>query len=396
MRWTNTMSLFGLPLPSLDTILSLPFLSIFIVPSLLSNFSWGTSLNLLFFYITWATVVFSHQPLHIELFGALAVRTVFYIFPCTLFLLLDLLLPSLSASIKAQGRRALPYAATRSQTNARLAAYVGVCLFNILLGISLQTGIEYLLTHPLSLRSALRITTTLPMPVSLAKDLTRAYLVRGPLTYYIHKHLLHSPRTSPTLSRWHKAWHHSLTTTLPFSAVYDHPVVYLLHRWLPVYLPAALFRLHMLTYLLFLTLISLEEALVSSGYTALPSTVLLAGAARRAEAHMASRRGNFGPWGVMDWAHGTALPGRDVVDDLQAEARKRDVKGKAKDAAGRAESVTRALLSGEEVESEDDAVEEEYGDNVVERGGQGNGTARTGGAVSSARARVAKALRRKK
>lgn len=279
--------------------------------------------------------------MHIELFGTLATRTVFYIVPCLLFLALDLAIPSAAVHIKANGRQAMPHRAIKGgQVPIRMLKYIGVCVGNVLLGVLVQTSIEYIIIHVLRTRSALRIATALPMPLTLAKDLSRAFLIRGPLTYYIHRHLLHDPRTSPMLTKWHGSWQHSLTTALPFSSSYDHSLVYLLHRWLPVYLPALIFRMHMLTYLLFLAIISLEEAFAWSGYNVLPSKIMLAGMARRNEAHlMKSGRGNYGPFGVMDWVHGTTLGGNDVMDDVQREARKRNVRGRARDVADRAGDV---------------------------------------------------------
>jgi hypothetical protein len=71
---------------------------------------------------------------------------------------------------------------------------------------------------------------------------------------------------------------------------------------------------------------SLEDVFTYSGYSVLPSTIMLRGMARRTDAHMMSQgQGNFGSIGVMDWAHGTTL-GADVVDDLKAEMDKHDVR----------------------------------------------------------------------
>jgi hypothetical protein len=71
---------------------------------------------------------------------------------------------------------------------------------------------------------------------------------------------------------------------------------------------------------------SLEDVFTYSGYSVLPSTIMLRGMARRTNAHMMSQgQGNFGSIGVMDWAHGTTL-GADVVDDLKAEMDKHDVR----------------------------------------------------------------------
>ncbi len=97
--------------------------------------------------------------------------------------------------------------------------------------------------------------------------------------------------------------------------------------------------MHILTYLLLVAFFSLEETFVYSGYNVLPSTIMIRGMARRADAHMLSEGdGNFGSLGVLDWCHGTTL-GQDVVDDLKAEMEKHDVEektGRAIDGAGEA------------------------------------------------------------
>ncbi|KLU83793.1 hypothetical protein MAPG_02844 [Magnaporthiopsis poae ATCC 64411] len=89
----------------MDILLSLPIASYFLAPSVTS---WSTSLNLIFFYMTWATLVLSHSPLRIEVFGTLAVRLLLYVAPSLLFLTFDTLLPSLAESIKVGGTSALP------------------------------------------------------------------------------------------------------------------------------------------------------------------------------------------------------------------------------------------------------------------------------------------------
>lgn len=41
-------------------------------------------------------------------------------------------------------------------------------------------------------------------------------------------------------------------------------------------------------------------------------------------------KGNFAPWGFMDWLHGTTVGG-DVMEDVRDEAEKHQVKEKAGD-----------------------------------------------------------------
>jgi hypothetical protein len=104
-----------------------------------------------------------------------------------------------------------------------------------------------------------------------------------------------------------------------------------------------------MTYLLLLALFSLEDLFTYSGYNVLPSTIMLRGMARRCDAHMMSQgEGNFGPLGVLDWAHGTTL-GADVVDDLKAEMEKHDVQersARAIDDAGDAANGVAAKIKG--------------------------------------------------
>lgn len=106
-----------------------------------------------------------------------------------------------------------------------------------------------------------------------------------------------------------------------------------------------LFRFHILTFQLLLALVSLEETLVYSGYSVLPSTIILSGMARRTDAHlMTGGQGNFAPWGLLDWVHGTAI-GSGVVEDMQDEVEKRHVPEKAGNALDNANDAIEDLGS---------------------------------------------------
>lgn len=86
-----------------------------------------------------------------------------------------------------------------------------------------------------------------------------------------------------------------------------------------------LFRFHMLTYLLYLTTISIEETFAYSGYTVMPTSFFLGGIARRTDMHLLrGAEGNFGPWGIIDWALGTAV-GETIADDIEAELEERQI-----------------------------------------------------------------------
>ncbi|KAJ9658381.1 hypothetical protein H2201_007821 [Coniosporium apollinis] len=317
---------------SLLSLISLPALSFLALPTFSS---WSTSLNIAFFSMTWFVLVVSNDQFYVEVLGILFIRAIFYILPSLLFLAFDCAVPSLATNIKAQGEVALP---VRNEKDKRkVLEVVGWSTFNVCLGVALQAAVELLYTEVFQMRSALKVPKTLPMPFSILFDLVTALAFRGISTYYINHHVLHSP-SGGRVADWHKSWHHSIRAPYAFVANYDHPVPWILSRWLPLHAPALFFpgRTHILSFHLALALVSLEECFAYSGYSILPS-ILLAGMARRADNHLLSGgKGNFGPWGVLDWVHGTTV-GKDVVDDVRKECDKHDVQGRASglgDAAG--------------------------------------------------------------
>jgi hypothetical protein len=153
--------------------LSIPLLSHFFLPS-----GYSTSLNLVFFYLTWSTIVFSHSPLHVELFGTLAVRTLFFVLPSTLFFLFDSILPGVSVSLKTQGDAALPIRKAGGRVKGKKARaerdqwwmVIGWSIANLLLGVGMQIGLEWIWTRVSGMRSALKVTTFVPLPWTIAKD----------------------------------------------------------------------------------------------------------------------------------------------------------------------------------------------------------------------------------
>ncbi len=308
---------------AMDALLSLPFLSFLLIPTMTS---YSTSLNLLFFYLTWSTLVLSHPPLRVEIIATLAVRVLFYLIPTTFFLIFDALLPGAAEGLKAMGPTGLPLKNAKRERVLLVGKRVMWSLGNLFLGVLVQAGVEVLLTRFLGMRSALKVTTSLPMPWGIFMDLLRGWLSREGLGYVLHRFALHDAR-SP-ITKYHEHWYHSLSAPFPMSASYDHPVAYLLRCFIPTFGPALLFRFHLLTYVVFLTLVSLEETFTHSGYSTVPTNFILGGIARRADAHVVSNGGgNFGPWGVIDWICGTTV-GADVMDDLRAEAEKNDMEGK--------------------------------------------------------------------
>lgn len=87
----------------------------------------------------------------------------------------------------------------------------------------------------------------------------------------------------------------------------------------------------MLTYLLYLATVSIEETFAYSGYTIMPTSFFLGGIARRIDMHLLTDgEGNFGPWGVLDWICGTTVGDSTVEDDLLEEFEDHEVEDKVR------------------------------------------------------------------
>lgn len=356
--------------------LPLPFLSVLALPLFGST---TTSINLVLFYLTWSTLVWSSSPLRIELYGTIAVRIFAFLLPSLVSLAFDVFVPSLAESAKACGKSQL---AGRSLDAQRLGRVTAWAVFNVAFTILLQALCEIVATRVLHVRSLLQVSTILPLPWTIAKHVILAYVLRGLMHYAVHRYALHHQQGSSSgnqllgrLTQMHKTWAHSLQFPFALAAAYDHPLCYILAHWLPVYLPAIYLRMHVLSWLLFNLVISAESTFIYSGYYAvLPSAIILPGMARRVDAHYRTGgKGNYGHLGLMDWLCSTQSPTAepDFGDDMQDEAEKRDVKrrvsGAVDNVADKVGDARRRLSSNTRQAQENAISEEESGDNSDHR-----------------------------
>ena len=339
-------------------IVSIPALSFLVIPAFSS---YGTTVNLLFFYMTWAILIRSNHPIQIELYGTLGIRVLFYILPSLVFLAFDSTSPSLAANIKEHGKPALPMSDEQGGRRGPWWKVGLVSIGNVFLSLAVQIGLELVVTQGLHLRSLLRISTSVPLPWSIAKDLFLGLILRETLTYALHRYVLHSENSM--LTDMHESWQHRIQVPFSLVAHYDHPITYLVHVFLPMYLPAMLLRFHILTYQIYLILVSIEETFAYSGYNVLPSAFVLGGIARRQEKHFSGDGdGNYGCFGLADALMGTSLS-TDLVEDAIDEADDSKVNKRTQTKLGKVgkkarKSAPRKLRSkyegGEEVEDEPD------------------------------------------
>lgn len=158
-----------------DALLSIPALSFLLIPTFSS---YSTSLNLLFFYLTWSTLVLSNSPLKVEVLGTLGIRVLFYLLPAIGFLTFDGLAPNLASKMKEHGEAALPTGEEQGRPKGIWWKIALMSTANVLLGVVTQAAVELLFTEVLHLRSALKISTSLPMPWGIAVDLIRGLFLR--------------------------------------------------------------------------------------------------------------------------------------------------------------------------------------------------------------------------
>jgi len=318
----------------MGSVVSLPILSYFALPAVTS---YSTSFNLLLFAINWYILLLTHPPLQVELIGIALVRILFYLLPSLIFLAFDGLLPSLAVALKAQGDLALP----RRKNRKKQGQIIFWSIFNLVLSIAIQAGLELLLTKVLLLRSSLSLSKRMPTPYHILKSMAILLVARGSLQYLIHRFVLHNTRSpiTQTFARMHILWQHSVPAPYSLIPFYDHPVAYLFHHFLPLYMPAWLLRTHLLPFLFTLAIVSLEECVTYSGYAYIPSILILPGMARRVDNHfLAKGEGNFASFGLLDWISGTSVA-NEFADDMKAEWAKRNEDGKVVDMVDSAQGV---------------------------------------------------------
>lgn len=204
----------------------------------------------------------------------------------------------------------------------------------------LVTGVEAALSYGCvwwTRRPLFKTTTTMPYPWEMFRHNVVLFTGREVLTYYVHRFLLHNKDWSPTLTRLHKNWAHANPCS-SLQLYTDHPVPLLLLHLVPVLLPSLALGPHILTYMLFVALCTLQSTLTNSGYSVVPG-IILGGIARRTAAHYASGgSANFSAWGILDWIHGTSKGG-DVLEDVRDEADKHNVKERSTAKVGEGASI---------------------------------------------------------
>lgn len=239
----------------------------------------------------WKRTVATYNPHVIDVVGSQVIQVIFWWLPSLLYIFLDTLAPAFSAAHKIQP-------APKQPTRAEILHAAGVSLRNQAIILALQAG-GALLASSAGQAPTFRVTGDLPSAVEVARDLAVSALAREALFYYAHR-VFH---WRPLYRRFHKT-HHKFTAPVAFASQYAHPLEHVLANTLPIVLPPALLRSHVLTFWLFLAYQLVETATVHSGYD------FFHGLARKHDRHHERFDVYFGGFGFLDWFHGTDESGR--------------------------------------------------------------------------------------
>jgi len=98
--------------------------------------------------------------------------------------------------------------------------------------------------------------------------------------------------------------HHSITAPVAVSAVYAHPIEYILTNGLPVLLGPCVTGCHVVTLWMYAILVVVGSLHNHCGYDCF--SLLPATPAIFHDIHHSTFRDNYGSFGLMDWLHSTA------------------------------------------------------------------------------------------
>ncbi|KAJ8098476.1 fatty acid hydroxylase superfamily-domain-containing protein [Lipomyces tetrasporus] len=232
------------------------------------------------FAARWERLCSTYPPGIIE-FGLILCGHIIFWTIATVYLLIDILLPTFSNKHKFQSQRRQPSA---KDIRAPILCTVGTD------------------------RTIFTVSSKLPSQKQFMGEMIYSTLFREMLFYYIHRLLHH-----PSLYHYIHKQHHKFTAPMAFTAQYAHPIEQVFANVLPIFLPLILTKGHILSFFVFLVFQLFETATVHSGYD------FVWPPAKMHDIHHEKFIVNFGGLGLLDWLHGTTDASR--MESLKGKRR---------------------------------------------------------------------------
>lgn len=247
---------------------------------------------------SWAKYVHTYSPgmIEFQLFN-LGLLLAFWI-PALVYLGIDLCFPAFSNRHKIQSERRQP---SWPEIQDCMLVVLKVNVTEAILHLSylrLRGGPSYDF-------SVFTIPDTIPSLGSFVWIFAIGLFWREITFYYSHRALHH-----PLVYKHVHKKHHVFTAPMAFSAQYAHPFEHVISNVMPIVLPLALMRVHILPFWIFYAFELWEAAADHSGYdfVKLPP-------ARLHDEHHEKFRMNYGTVAIMDWLHGTNM----LISDKKAK-----------------------------------------------------------------------------
>lgn len=236
---------------------------------------------------SWKSILHHNSTQSIEFCGNLIVQAIFFWTPALIYVwVIPTFFPSFSTRHKIQKEEKQP---TWHDIRECLVVVLRNQFFTIFVQFLLLSSERYFKNPPL-----LRFDAALPSFTEVATQVAACVLIREVLFYYVHR-ILHLPALYPHIHKTHHRYRAPVALSAQYAAVIEHFIANIL----PILLPPALLKSHIVTFWAFLATVLLETTTVHSGYN------FFHGLAKKHDFHHEKFTVYFGEVGLLDWVHGT-------------------------------------------------------------------------------------------
>jgi sterol desaturase/sphingolipid hydroxylase (fatty acid hydroxylase superfamily) len=248
----------------------------------------------------WKGLLAQHSPAKIAFWGVNTIQFTCFWFASAVYTALPYIFPAFSARHKLQKYEKQP-------TPEEIWKCFRVVFRNQVLSSALQLSIIALDAYT-GRPPTHRFDPILPSLTEVVRDVILCILIREVIAYYLHR-LFHHPLLYKTMHKPHHAFSPPVALAAQYSTFREHVILGIM----PIAMPPAFLKSHVVTFWVFLALQLLETSTMHSGYD------FFASFARRHDLHHEKFNVCFGPTGLMDWVHGTEWKNRADIKGMEVQ-----------------------------------------------------------------------------